>query len=304
MALSRRAVLAAPAALLPAAAAAATTLKVVASISIIADLVRQIGGARLAVTALIGPEQDPHGFQARPSDAQAIATADLMVINGLGLESWAERLAASAGYRKPGVVASRGVRPLLGGEAHHGSGGGHAHDHGAYDPHAWQDVANVKLYTANIRDGLAAADPAGATAYAASAAAYLDRLDRLDLDIRAAFLPIPRNRRKIVTSHDAFLYYGDAYDVDFLAPQGLSTEGEPSARDFAALIAQVRAEGIRALFIENISRATLLEQVARETGVRVGGTLYSDALSRADGPAATYEAMMRHNTRLIAGALG
>ncbi len=301
MPLSRRTLLAAPALLLPRAAAAAP-LKVVASMSILADLVRQLGGDRVTVLSLIGPEQDAHGFQPRPSDGSAIAAAGLMVINGIGLEPWAERLAAAAGYRGQGVVASRGIRPLIAGEGHH-HGGGHAHDHGAYDPHAWQEVANVKLYVGNIRDGLAAADPAGAQAYRAAAAAYLDRLDRLELDIKAAWLPIPRARRKIVTSHDAFTYYGDAYDVDFLAPQGLSTDGEPSARELAALIAQIRAEGVRALFVENISRATLVQQVARETGVAIGGTLYSDALSRPDGPAATYEAMMRHNTQLLTAAL-
>lgn len=302
MSLARRTLLAAPALLLPRAAAAAAPLKVVASMSIIADLVRQVGGARVAVTALIGPEQDAHGYQPRPSDGSAIAAAGLMVINGIGLEPWAERLAAAAGYRGQGVVASRGIRPLIAGEGHH-HGAEHEHDHGAFDPHAWQEVANVKAYVTNIRDGLVAADPAGVQAYQAAATQYLDRLNRLELDIQAAWLPIPREQRKVVTSHDAFTYYGDAYGVDFLAPQGLSTEGEPSARDFAALIAQIRAEKVRALFIENISRSTLLEQVARETGVRVGGTLYSDALSRPDGPAATYEAMMRHNTRLLTQAL-
>jgi zinc/manganese transport system substrate-binding protein len=285
----RRALFAAPALLLSRAAGAAVPLRVVASMSIIADLLRQVGGRHVAVTSLIGPEQDAHGYQPRPSDGGAIAAAGLAVVNGLGLEPWAERLAA-AGHRGTVVVASRGVRPLAAG------GGG-------FDPHAWQDVANVKLYVANIRDGLAAADPANAGTYHAAGAAYLDRLERLEGDIRAAWQSIARKRRKVVTSHDAFAYYGGAYGVDFLAPQGLSTEGEPSARGFAALIAQIRAENVRALFIENISRSTLLEQVARETGVRVGGTLYSDALSRATGPAATYEAMMRHNTRLLTAAL-
>ncbi len=298
--LTRRTLLLATAATLPLTARAAAPLKVVASFSIIADLVRQIGGARVQVTTLVGADQDMHSFQPRPSDAQAIAAADLFVINGLDLESWAERLAAAAGYKKPGIVASRGIRPLPAGGAHNHAGGG---AHGTYDPHAWQDAANVKLYAANIRDGLIAADPAGAADYRTTAAALLARLDTLDTDIKAAFLPIPRASRKIVTSHEAFRYYGDAYDVDFLAPLGLSGDAEPSAKELAALIGQIRRENIRALFLENITRSPLLQQIARETGVRIGGTLYSDALSAAGGPAASYEAMMRHNTRMVVAAL-
>ncbi|MCX7382127.1 MAG: zinc ABC transporter substrate-binding protein [Alphaproteobacteria bacterium] len=286
---------------LPGGARAEGKLRVVASFSIIADLVAQVGGARVTVAALVGPDQDMHAFQPRPSDAQAIAAADLLVINGLGLEPWAERLAAAAGYRKAGVVASRGVKALVGGHRHHG--GGQAHDHGAFDPHAWQDVANVRLYVANIRDGLIAADPAGAAAYRAAAVAYLARLDRLELDIKAAFLPIPRTQRLIVTSHEAFNYYGDAYDVDFLAPRGLSSDHEPSAKEIAALVAQIRAEKVRALFLENTAAPGLLRQIARETGVAIGGTLYGDALTGPGGKAASYEAMMRHNTATIVAAL-
>ena len=273
---------------------AAPPLKIVASFSIIADLVRQIGGPRVQVTTLVGADQDMHAFQPRPSDAQAIAAADLFVINGLDFETWAERLAAAAGYKKPGIVATRGIRPLPAGSAH---------GQGSLDPHAWQDATNVKLYAANIRDGLITADPAGADDYRRNATALLARLDALDADIKAAFRPIPRASRKIVTSHDAFRYYGDAYDVDFRAPLGLSGDAEPSAQEFAALIGQIRREGIRALFLENTARSPLLQQIARETGVRIGGTLYSDALSAADGPAASYEAMMRHNTRMIVAAL-
>ena len=300
MEMSRRALIAGLP-LVPIAARAATPLRVVASFSIIADMVAQIGGPHVAVASLVGPGEDMHAYQPRPSDAQAVATADLMVINGLGLEPWAERLATAAGYRKPGVVASRGVKALVGGHRHHG--GGQAHDHGAFDPHAWQDVANARLYAANIRDGLVAADPARAADYREVAAAYIARLDALDLDIKAAYLPIPRAQRLIVTSHEAFNYYGDAYAVDFLAPRGLSTDHEPSAKEIAALVGQIRAERVRALFLENTAAPGLLRQIARETGVAIGGTLYGDALTGPNGPASSYEAMMRHNTATLVAAL-
>ena len=286
--LTRRTLLAT--ALLPVAARAATPLKVVATFSILADLVATLGAGRVTVTALVAPDQDTHAFQPRPSDAQAIAAADLFVANGLGLEGWAGRLATAAGTRRAPVIATTGLHPLK--SAAHGQ-----------DPHAWQNAAHVKLYTTNIRDGLIAADPAGADAYQAAAPTYLARLDRLDADIKAALAPIPRANRRIVTSHDAFGYYAAAYGIDFLAPQGLDSDAEPSAKELAALIAQIRREKIRALFLENITNPKLLEQVARETGVRIGGTVYSDALSPPTGPAATYETMMRHNTTLFAAAL-
>jgi len=263
----------------------AVPLAVIASFSILADLVRAVGGGKIRVSALVGPDQDAHAFQLRPSDVRATAKAGLVVLNGLGFDGWAERLTQAAGYRGKLVIATRGVRQL-----------------GA-DPHAWQNVANVKIYVENIREGLAHADPANATGYQQAAAAYAARLDALDAEIRATLAAIPRTRRRIVTSHDAFAYYGDAYGMDFLAPQGTSTDSEPSARQLAALIAQIRAEGVRALFLENISNQQVLRQVARETGVRIGPTVYSDALSAASGPAATYLEMMRHNTSAFAATL-
>ena len=197
--------------------------------------------------------------------------------------------------RGTAVVASRGVTPLRLAEPGHG--------HGAADPHAWQNVANVKLYASNIRDGLIAADPPNRDAYGANAAAYLARLDALEAEIRAAWGPIPRAMRRIVTSHDAFSYYGDAYGVDFLAPQSALSASEPTPREMATLIAQIRRDKVRALFLENISAGQVLAQVSRETGVRIGGRVYSDALSAAGGPATSYTDMMRHNTRLLTDAL-
>ena len=287
-------------------APAQAALPVVASFSILADIVGQVGGPRVAVSALAPVGTDLHHFQPRPSEARAVGAARVFVINGLGLEGWAERLAGSAGFAGKGVVASKGVRVLAGGHAH-GHGHGHAHSHGGGkepDPHCWQDVANMRIYAANIRDGLAAADPANAQDYAARASALIARLDALDAEIRAMLAPIPRAQRRVVTTHEAFRYYADAYGVDFLAPRGISSEAEPSARAFADLIAQIKRERIRALFLEHGMAPRLLEQLSRETGVRVGGTLYADSLSPPGGPAGTYEAMMRHNTRTIAAALG
>jgi len=281
---------------------AAQPLAVLASFSILADLVRMIGGARVRVESLIGPNREAHGFQPRPSDARAVAAADVMVISGLGFEGWAERLASSAGFKGVPVVASRGVRALR--------SGGHGHAHGpkdepdgGFDPHAWQDVANVRLYADNIRDGLSKADPAGAPNYAAAASAYMRELDTLDRDIRTAWAPIPRGQRRIVTSHEAFFYYGDAYGVDFLAPRGLAAETEPTPRQLAALIRQIREERVRALFVETAASPRLLQQVASETGARIGPAVYADTLSDATGPAASYLAMMRYNTAAFVAAL-
>jgi zinc/manganese transport system substrate-binding protein len=278
---------------LPGVALAVTPPLVVTSFSILADLVGEIAGVRVKIVSLVGPDQDLHAYEPKPADLRTLARADLLVLNGLGAEGWSARMAQASGFNGRLVVASKGVTPL------HPAG---APD-GPSDPHAWQDVANVKLYVANIRDGLAAIDPAGATAYRAAAAAYLAKLDRLDRDIRAAYAAIPQARRRVVTTHDALAYYGRAYGLTFRAPLGLSSDSEPSAKGIAALERQIKAEHITALFVENISNTTLLRQIARDTGVRVGGVLYSDALSPPDGPAGTYIAMMRYNLGEIVGAL-
>lgn len=266
---------------------------VVTSFSILADLVGEIAGGRVKVVSLVGPDQDLHAYEPRPSDLRTLARADLLVLNGLGAEGWSARMVQASGFKGRAVVASKGVAALRPAGA----------SDGAFDPHAWQDVANVKLYVANIRDGLAAVDPAGAAGYRAAASAYLAKLDRLDGDIRAAYAPIPRAMRRVITTHDALAYYGRAYGISFRAPMGLSSESEPSAKGIAALERQIRAEHITALFFENISNHTLLRQIAKDTGVRVGGVLYSDALSPPDGPAATYIAMMRYNLAQIVAAL-
>ncbi len=287
--LSRRRALCLALAALPVSAQAASPLRVMASFSILADLVQNLTGPRLRVAMLVGPDQDTHVYQPKPSDLRAVAQADVLVVNGLGFEGWMDRLAQAANFRGRLIVATAGIAPRQTPD-------------GGTDPHAFQSVPNLRAYIANLRAGLSAADPDGATAYAAAADRYLQRLDALDADIRAAWAPLPRARRRIITTHDALGYYGAEYGVDFLAPEGFSTESEPSAKDLRRLIGQIRAQNITALFLENISNSAVLRQIARETGVKIGGTLFSDALSPANGPASTYLDMMRHNTRLMAAA--
>ncbi len=289
---------------IPSLAHAAERIKVVTSFSIIGDLVRAVGGERVAVTTLIGPDADAHVFQPTPADSKSLLDASLIVINGLGFEGWADRLVKASGYKGARLVASKGLKALAADDDHaHDSKGGKDHGHGRYDPHAWQDVANVKIYVANIRDALIAADAAGRAHYEAAAASYLKQLDALDAEIKAAFAAIPKERRKIITHHDAFAYYGDAYGVTFLAPQGVTGEAEPSAGALAQLIRQIKREKIKAVFVENLSNDKLVDRLVKETGARLGGRLYSDALSAVGGPASTYLDMMRHNTRLMVEAL-
>ena len=286
--LSRRRAIAL-AVLSPAIAHAAKPLKVVASFSILGDLVREVGGGRVQLVVLVGADQDTHVYQPKPSDLRAVAAADVLVTNGLGFEGWMDRMAEAAGFKGRRIVASDGVAPMT-------------TDDGGTDPHAFQNVRHLMRYVANLRDGLTAADPAGADTYQRTAANYLDRLTKLDAAIRAAWAPIPRDRRRIITSHDALSYYGAEYGVTFLAPQGRSTESEPSAKELRGLIEQIRAQHVTALFVENISNGAILRQIARETGVKIGGTLFSDALSAPGGPAASYLDMMRSNTKAMAAA--
>jgi zinc/manganese transport system substrate-binding protein len=264
-------------------------------------MARQIGGERVNVVSLVGPNADAHVYAPTPADAKAVSEAKLILVNGLKFEGWIERLLRSSGTKAMQIVATRGVRTLKasGGHSH-----GHGHNHaGEADPHAWQDVANAKIYAANIRDGLIAADPAGRSVYEANAASYIAALDALDAEIRAGFANIPQAERKIITGHDAFAYFSRAYGVRFISPKGVSTEAEASAKDVAQVIRQARAEKVSAIFLENIANPALSEQIARETGAKMGGRLYSDALSEPSGAAGTYIAMMRHNARTIAGAL-
>ncbi len=270
--------------------AQADTIKVTTSFSILADLVRQVGKEHVEVSSIIGPDEDAHGFQARPSHARHLLAADLVVANGLGFDNWIERLSASVGQTRL-LIASDGVKALEDtGHAHH-----HGHDHGPLDPHAWQDVSNVRLYVRNIANALAASAPELADQFEANAAAYDSELAALDADIRNALSGIPAERRKFVTSHDAFGYFGKAYGITVLAAAGISYESEPSAAGIARLIRQLRREQAPVVFVENIGDPRMIERIARESGSSMGGRLYSDALSASEGDAPTYMDMMRRN---------
>lgn len=290
-------------AMIASSASAQDKVPVVATFSILADLVQEVGGDRVAVKVLVGPEADAHVYQPTPSDSSDIAKAKLVVQNGLKLEGWMEKLITSSGYKGAVVTATAGVKPIKLPDSH-GETDKHGHDHGGKsDPHAWQNATNVLVYVKNIRDGLCKADAAGCDTYTKNAARYSDDIKALDADIKAKLKAIPADRRRIITSHDAFGYYASAYGVKFLAPRGISTESEASAKDVAKLITQIRKDKVTALFVENITDTKLMEQIARETKVKIGGRIYSDSLSKADGPAATYVKMMRHNLTLISEAL-
>jgi len=282
--------------------ATARPLEVVASFSILGDMAERVGGDDVKLTVLIGPDSDAHGFEPTPADARRLAGADIILANGLGFEPWLKRLAQSSGAKAPIIEVSKSVKPLPLKDDGHSHGHGHSHSHGV-DPHAWQDARNAVLYVTSIAEALAVADPANAPAYKSRAQAYAAELRLLDTEIRKSFGLIPRARRRVITSHDAFGYFGSAYGVTFLAPLGTSTEAQASAKGVARLIVQIRREKIRTLFVENISDPRLIEQIARETGARIGGRLYSDALSGDQGPAPTYIGMMRHNTRLLTEAM-
>jgi zinc/manganese transport system substrate-binding protein len=264
-------------------------LNVVASFSILGDFVSNVGGDRVNVSTLVGPNGDVHVYAPAPADAKKVADARLLIVNGLGLEGWLPRLLQASGGKAPIVIATRGIAPLkLGSDA---------------DPHAWQSVVDAKIYVANIREALVTADPANAEVFSKQAQAYLAKLDALDREVREAIAKIPQVRRKVISTHDAFGYFASAYGIDFIAPEGVSTESEASARDIADIITQVRTQKIPAVFLENISDPRLMRRIAAETGAVIGGTLYSDSLTGEKGDAPTYIDMVRHNIRTLTGAL-
>ena len=281
--------------------AAADKPKVVATFSILADLTAQVAGDHAIVAMLVGPDGDAHVFEPGPKDSAALAEADLLVANGLGFEPWLERLSEAAGFKGTLVIASEGITPLPAEQDEHADEAGHGH--GAFDPHAFQDLADGQVYVANIAKGLAAIDPAHAAEFAANAQRLAAEMAELDARLKADFAAIPAERRRVLTSHDAFGYFSHAYGVEFLAIHGVSTEAEPSAQDLGKLIAQARAGSITAIFAENMANANLAETVSAESGIRVGGQLYADALSAADGPAPDYLALFRHNAGQLLDAL-
>jgi len=272
---------------------AAHKIKAIASFSILGDMVSQVGGDRVDVIALVGPDGDAHVYEPTPADAKNLAAANILFVNGLGFEGWMDRLEKSSGFKGKVVVASTGVTPRQMVED----------EKKITDPHAWQSLANGKLYVANMRDGLIAVDPEGKAIYETNAAKYLDEIVKEETVVKETLAKLPEERRKIITSHDAFGYFGAAYGLEVIAPEGVSTESEASAKDVAKIIRQIKAEKVPAVFMENITDHRLLDQIAKETGAKIGGTLYTDALSQPSGPAGTYLDMFRNNIETLSEAL-
>ena len=268
----------------------AEPLKVVASFSILGDLVSNVGGSGVEVATLVGSDSDAHVYSPTPADARKVADARLIIINGFGFEGWLPRLVQSSGSKATIVTASNGIPPLrLGGDA---------------DPHAWQSVRNAKIYVSNIEAALSAANPSGAEQFRANAEAYRARLDALDREVSDAVAKLTPERRKVISTHNAFGYFAASYGIEFVAPLGVSTESEPSARDIAKIITQVKQAKIPAVFLENVTDPRLMQRIAAETGAKVGGTLYSDSLTGEKGDAPTYIDMVRHNIKALTRALG
>ena len=276
-------------------------LSVVASFSILADFAREVGGSDVSVASLVGPNGDAHAYEPTPADVKKVAEAQVVIVNGLGLKGWLNRLLEASGSKAVVIVASQGVatRAAAEDDPEHAAEEGH----GGIDPHAFQDVSNAIIYVRNIAQAFCAAEARACPSFQSSADDYVAQLKSLDQEVKTAVERIPQDKRRIITSHDAFGYFAHAYGVRFLAPQGLSTDAEASAADVAKLIEQIRNEKASALFVENISDKRLIEQIARETGLRLSGVLFSDALSMPEGPASTYVKMMRHNVRTLVEAI-
>ena len=276
---------------------AADPIKVAASFSVLGDMVKQIGGDRVVISTFVGPNGDAHVYEPTPGDAKTLAASAVLVVNGLGLEGWMGRLQKSSSFKGKLITATQGIKTRQMEEEEHGK------TRKITDPHAWQSLANGRVYVANIRDGLIAVDPAGRDAYDANAKKFLADIDAVEQEVKDSIAKLPPARRKIITTHDAFGYFGATYGLEFIAPEGVSTESEASAKDVAKIIRQIKAEKIPAVFLENVTDRRLLDQIAKETGAKIGGTLYSDALSEPNGPAATYLDMFRNNIQALTAAL-
>ncbi len=297
--------------LTPCRAEEAKPLHIVASFSILGDIIHQIGGEDIRLDVLVGADADAHEYQPTPDDVKKVAQADIIAINGLKFEGWMTRLIHASGSKAKLLVASAGVKPRLLKEEeghHHHHHGHHKHErHGGEilaDPHAWQDLRNGGIYAQNAAAAIIAARPDLKEKTEARLADYIEKLRALHKEMKEAFAEVPQEKRKIVTSHDAFGYFGEAYGVMFLAPVGISTEAEPSAADIGHLIEQIRAEGVKTVFAENMASPRLIEQLAKDAGASLGGTLYADALSKKDGEAPDYLAMMRLNAARMLQSMG
>ena len=274
-------------------AALAKNLNVVASFTVLADMAKQVGGEHVTVKSLVGPNGDPHSFEPSPQDSVALSQADVVIVSGLGMEGWMDRLVSASGYKGKIIVASAGIstRSMT--------------DDGKQitDPHAWNSAENGAVYAQNIMKALMAADPQDAQAINESGTEYITRLKLLDSWAKIRFESIPKSQRKVLTSHDALGYFGQQYGVIFLAPVGFSTEAEANASDVAGLIKQLKNQHIKTYFIENQTDPRLVKQIAAASGAQPGGELYPEALSDASGPASTYEMAFKHNVESIANSM-
>ncbi|MER9298162.1 zinc ABC transporter substrate-binding protein AztC [Mesorhizobium sp. M0621] len=290
-----------------ASSAFAAPLKVVASFTVIADFAKNVGGDRIDVTTIVGPDGDAHVYEPSPADAVTMAKADIVLVNGLHFEGFLQRLVDASATKASIITLTKGVKPIdfkpefADADAAEGAGTGGGKT--VTDPHAFQSIANARIYVKNIAEAFCEADSEGCVSYQTNAAAYTKKLDAVEGEVKAAIASIPESKRVVITSHDAFGYFEHAYGLTFLAPQGISTDSEPSAADVAKLVTQVKQDKAAAIFVENITNPRLIEQIASETGIKVGGTLYSDALSQPDGPASTYIDMMHNNIAQIKGAI-
>ncbi|CAN1536648.1 LraI ABC-type metal ion transport system, periplasmic component/surface adhesin [Rhabdaerophilaceae bacterium] len=282
----------------------AKPLAVLASFSILADLAKQVGGERVSVTALVGPNSDAHVYRATPADAKRVKDADVIVQNGLGFDAFMSRLIKSSGSKARSLIVTAGLKgiekPKTSGHDH---GHHHAHDHGKLDPHAWQSIEAASLFVTNIRDGLIAADGAGTEIYRTNAKRYLAELEKAKAEITSILAAIPRDNRLAIANHDAFRYFTQDFGIRIEGTRGLSTEVEPSAKDIARIVRIAREKKAKAVFLESIADPRIASQLAKESGAKLGGVLYSDALTDENGPAPTYIAMMLHNARTLAEAL-
>ena len=268
---------------------ASAKIKVVSTFSILGDMVQNIGGNNIELTTLVGANGDGHVYEPTPADAKSVAAADVVFVNGLGFEGWIDRLVKASGYKGKVIIATKGIKELK--------------FEGELDPHAWQDLSNGRIYIKNIKNALIDLDPKNSDLYKKNFIAYDKILESMDKSTKEKFADIPKKNRKVITSHDAFLYFGRAYGIDFRSPVGVTTESEPSAGELAALITEMREDEIKALFAENITDPRLIKQLAREVNAQIGGTLYSDALSDNSEPANTYINMFKYNVNELATIL-
>lgn len=268
---------------------ASAKIKVVSTFSILGDMVQNIGGNNIELTTLVGANGDGHVYEPTPADAKSVAAADVVFVNGLGFEGWINRLVKASGYKGKVIVATKGIKELK--------------FEGELDPHAWQDLSNGRIYIKNIKNALIDVDPNNSDIYKKNFIAYDKILESMDKLTKDRFADIPKKNRKVITSHDAFLYFGRAYGIDFRSPVGVTTESEPSAGELAELITEMRKDNIKALFAENITDPRLIKQLAKEVNAQIGGTLYSDALSDNSEPANTYINMFKYNVNELATIL-